>query len=83
MSETEEQRIERLRAQNVEALRMAGHLLIANEDIAVQIMCELMGAPSKAQAKSAVNMVVLLIAHLARQMSVTDDVHEVKFNLDS
>ncbi|MFG7180694.1 hypothetical protein ACGYQ5_14295 [Burkholderia pseudomallei] len=82
-TETEEQRIERLRAQNVAALKLAGHLIIANEDFAVQVLCELMNAPSKEHAAKAVYMTVTLIAHLARQMRIDDNIRELKPDLNS
>jgi hypothetical protein len=65
MDETTQERLEQLRLDNVETLRRAGHLIIANEDLALQLAREVLGAPNDAFARNAVSMAVTLIAEMA------------------
>lgn len=69
MSETELERMERLKKENAEVLYNAAALICANDNLAAGIMRESMGAPDDDAARSGVYVVVLLLRHMGAILS--------------
>lgn len=74
--ETEEERLERLKAENAETLRRAGQLLIVNEATAIQILIEHMSAPDEQHARGGLGLALRLLAEVARSISTAEHARE-------
>lgn len=84
MTETEQERLERLKSENVETLRRAGQLLIVNEALAIQILREQMNAPDEKHARGGLGLALRLLAEVAKSIRTAESAREYSANkLDS
>lgn len=80
--ETEQERIDKLKAHNIAILTAAGKFIIMNRDLAKDVMRDL-DAPSDELALDAVRVCLSLLAGLTIRLEESGDVREAKPPLNS